>query len=213
MRRCCAASTSAHHACTATMPAPTRSTRTPARRVVLALAAESASFKRRQSGSRARLFATYLLTYRAPGRREKATYLLFGTTGIELRSSKNWHTSGSGEKKNSLTSGKRNTSPWRRSPRPSRRWAVTISWPCTRVWCRPRRARAPSRCALERSRSLQPLHSRGATRWLPSHLPPRRPGSRPAAPQLRRRSAERLTERQLARVSRRPSLREVPRLP
>ena len=38
--------------------------------------------------SRARLLATYLLTYRAPGRREKATYLLFGTTGIELRSSR-----------------------------------------------------------------------------------------------------------------------------
>ena len=35
--------------------------------------------------SRARLLATYLPTYRAPGRRKKATYLLFDTTGIELR--------------------------------------------------------------------------------------------------------------------------------
>ena len=64
-------------------------------------------FNTHHSRSRGRLLATYLLTYRAPGRREKATYLLFGTTGIELRSSKNWHTSGSGEKKNSLTSGKK----------------------------------------------------------------------------------------------------------
>ena len=38
--------------------------------------------------SRARLLATYLPTYRAPRRREKATYLLFGSTGIELRSSR-----------------------------------------------------------------------------------------------------------------------------
>ena len=45
-------------------------------------------FNTHHSRSRARLLATYLLTYRAPGRREKATYLLFGTTGIELRSSK-----------------------------------------------------------------------------------------------------------------------------
>ena len=45
-------------------------------------------FNTHHSRSRGRLLATYLLTYRAPGRREKATYLLFGTTGIELRSSK-----------------------------------------------------------------------------------------------------------------------------
>ena len=34
--------------------------------------------------SRARLLATYLPTYRAPRRRKKATYLLFGTSGTEL---------------------------------------------------------------------------------------------------------------------------------
>ena len=45
-------------------------------------------FNTHHSRSRGRLLATYLLTYRAPGRREKATYLLFGTTGTELRSSK-----------------------------------------------------------------------------------------------------------------------------
>ena len=44
-------------------------------------------FNPRHSRSLGRLLATYLLTYRAPGRREKATYLLFGTTGTELRSS------------------------------------------------------------------------------------------------------------------------------
>ena len=38
--------------------------------------------------SRARLLATYLPTYRAPRRRGKATYLLFGTSGTELRSSR-----------------------------------------------------------------------------------------------------------------------------
>ena len=41
-------------------------------------------FSPRQSRSLGRLLATYLLTYRAPGQREKATYLLFGTTGTEL---------------------------------------------------------------------------------------------------------------------------------
>ena len=45
--------------------------------------------------SRARLLATYLPTYRAPRRREKATYLLFGSTGIELRSSRKDQTQGS----------------------------------------------------------------------------------------------------------------------
>jgi hypothetical protein len=53
-------------------------------------------FNTRHSRSHMRLLATYLLTYRAPGRRIKAiltqkikaTYLLFGTSGIELRSSK-----------------------------------------------------------------------------------------------------------------------------
>ena len=44
-------------------------------------------FSPRQSRSLGRLLATYLLTYRAPGQREKATYLLFGTAGTELRSS------------------------------------------------------------------------------------------------------------------------------
>ena len=34
--------------------------------------------------NRARLLATYLPTYRAPRRRKKATYLLFGTSGTEL---------------------------------------------------------------------------------------------------------------------------------
>ena len=44
-------------------------------------------FSPRHSRSLGRLLATYLLTCRAPGQREKATYLLFGTTGPELRSS------------------------------------------------------------------------------------------------------------------------------
>ena len=41
-------------------------------------------FSPSHSRSLRRLLATYLLTYRAPGQREKATYLLFGTTGREL---------------------------------------------------------------------------------------------------------------------------------
>ena len=38
--------------------------------------------------------ATYLLTYRAPRRRQEPTYLLFGTSGIELRRSKKHQTPG-----------------------------------------------------------------------------------------------------------------------
>ena len=45
--------------------------------------------------SRARFLATYLPTYRAPRRRENATYLLFGTSGTELRSSRKDQTLGS----------------------------------------------------------------------------------------------------------------------
>ena len=47
--------------------------------------ARGSLFNTLHARSRARLLATYLPTYQAPRRRKKATYLLFGTTRIELR--------------------------------------------------------------------------------------------------------------------------------
>ena len=46
----------------------------------------------RHSRSGGQSLATYLLTYRAPRRRQEPTYLLFGTSGIELRRSKKHQT-------------------------------------------------------------------------------------------------------------------------
>ena len=48
----------------------------------------------RHSRSGGQSLATYLLTYRAPRRRQEPTYLLFGTSGIELRRSKKHQTLG-----------------------------------------------------------------------------------------------------------------------